>query len=227
MIFPHHENELAIAMCATDGSMAKYRILCDRVMHDGKQIDKRENCKTLEDLTGKGFTGKEIRYWFIANHYRKPMTFSKERLTFRKSSLARIDRCIRTLANIGKGEGEPYPEANQLCYDIKQDFTAAMDNDLNVSAAIGSIFTNVKKINKLILNEKIDMEAAKKLLDVFKKIDTVLGIFSFEANKKSEDIEKLIAKREAARKKHDWETADRIRDELLKVGVSIEDAKSD
>ncbi|MBW1650547.1 MAG: cysteine--tRNA ligase [Deltaproteobacteria bacterium] len=223
LIFPHHENKIAIAESATGKPLAKYWIDCDKVMFNGKKIDKESNFYTVEDLLKKGYTGEEIRYWLIATHYGKPITLSDQRLNYRKRALLRINRFILTLINIKQGNA--YSETEQLCYDIKNDFTSAMDDDLNVSAALASIFINIKKINGLIADKKLNKVDAQKIIKVFKKINTVLQIFDFDKKDYDKNIETLIKKRERARENKDWAKADKIREELKNIGVDVCDRK--
>ncbi|MBW1650820.1 MAG: cysteine--tRNA ligase [Deltaproteobacteria bacterium] len=223
-IFPHHENKIAIAESATGKPPAKYWVDCDKVMFNGKKTDKENNFHTVEELLKKGYTGEEIRYWLMATHYGKPIVLSEERLDYRKRALQRMNRFIASLINIRGGEA--YPETEQLCYDIKNDFISAMDDDLNVSAALASIFINIKKINKLILDKKLDKSDAEKIIKVFEKINTVLQIFDLDKKVYDEDIEALIKKREEARKNKDWNAADKIREELKSLGVNIFDKKT-
>ena len=100
-----------------------------------------------------------------------------------------------------------------------------MDDDLNISAAMASIFKVVKHVNILISEKKIDPDDASKIEDAFRKIDSVLKIFNFQDEYPDSKIEKLIAQREKARLERNWEFADRLRNQLTSLGVSIQDRK--
>ena len=145
LVFPHHENEIAIAGALTGKTLAKYWVHCDRVLVDGKKVDEKGDALTIQALLDMGFTGREIRYWLISVNYRKPVLFSVARLKRVRKTLKRLDACIRALKNVRRGNA--YGELDQLCYDIKNGFTSAMDDDLNISAALASLFTVVKRIN--------------------------------------------------------------------------------
>ncbi|MDH3567014.1 MAG: cysteine--tRNA ligase, partial [Desulfobacteraceae bacterium] len=162
LMFPHHENEIAIAAAVTGKPLAKYWVHCDRVLLDGKKVDEQGAVHTLSDLTDMGYIGREIRYWLLYGHYRKTITFSKERLKEAKRSLKRLDACIHSLIQIKPG-ASLYPELDQLLYDLKHGFKTALDDDLNMSAAMASIFNNVRTINKLTLENRLDPEGASKL----------------------------------------------------------------
>jgi cysteinyl-tRNA synthetase len=223
LAFPHHENEIAIATALAGKAPAKYWFLSERVLSGvGRQEDKAEEF-TLKTLTDMGFSGREIRYWLISGHYRKPLTFSPDRLEHARSSLKRLDACIQSLLTISKGES--FPEISQLVYDLKQGFTTAMDEDLNISAALASIFKVVKRINLLITENRLDSSNARSLLDAFRKIDEVLRIFDFGQNAEDEKVKALLEKRREARQGGDWTLADRLRDELEAMGVHVRDEK--
>ncbi len=224
LVFPHHENEIAIATAVTGKPLAKYWVHCDRVLLDGKKVDEQGAVHTLSDLTDMGYTGREIRYWLLYGHYRKPITFSKERLKEAKRSLKRLDSCIHSLIQI-KPEASLYPELDQLLYDIKHGFKTALDDDLNMSAAMASIFNNVRTINKLTLENRLDPEGASKIIEAFRGIDSVLKIFDFKDDVHETDVQHLIEQREQARREKNWDLADRIRDQLSARGITVKDRK--
>ena len=225
LVFPHHENEIAIASAVTGKPLAKYWIHCDRVLADGKKIKENEPGFSLSDLADMGFTGREIRYWLLSTHYRKPITFSRERLGYAKHSLKRIDTCIQSLLNIKAGS--PYPEIDQLLYNMKHEFTRAMDDDLNISVAMASIFNIVKTVNILIHGKRLNSEDAVKIVDVFRKFDAVLRICDFNDAWSDADIKLLMENREAARQEKNWQLADQIRDQLRSLGVMVRDSNLD
>jgi cysteinyl-tRNA synthetase len=223
IMFPHHENVIAIAKAVSGKPVARYWVHCDRVLVDGKKIDEKGDGLTLQDLMNMNYSGREIRYWLISSHYRKPVTFSKERLEDAKRSLKRIDSCIQTLLTLKQGRS--YPELNQLLYDIKHGFTSAMDDDLNISAAMASVFKIIKQVNILVLNEAIDSQGAAKIIDAFRDLNLVLNIFDFGEVYTQSEIQQLIKEREKARVAKNWEVADKIREQLKSKGVMVQDQK--
>ena len=224
LVFPHHENEIAIAGAVTGKPLARYWVHCDRVLVNGKKVDEQGARPTLSDLTDMGYSGRDVRYWLLSVHYRKPVVFSKERLEDTKRSLKRIDACIYALAH-AKSDASPYPELDQLLYDLKHGFISAMDNDLNISAAMASTFKIVKRVNILTLENKIDPDGALKIVAAFRNIDSVLKIFDFQDESHDPEIERLIQERDKARLEKNWDLADKIRDQLKAGGVTIKDKK--
>ena len=223
LLFPHHENVNAIAAAITGRPLARFWIHCDRILIDGKKVDENDSVFTLEDLAGMGYSGRLIRYWLFSTHYRKPITFSEDRLNNARLSLKRIDQFFTGLKNIK--EGRSYAELDQLLYDIKHGFITAMDDDINISAAMASLFKNIKKINILALERKIAVADTSKILDAFRQIDKVLGFLECDRPVHDSEVNKLIETRNRARLDHDWALADSIREQLEARGVVVQDGR--
>jgi cysteinyl-tRNA synthetase len=221
LAFPHHENGIAIAGALTGKPMARYWIHCDRVLVDGKKVDETGQGLTIQNLMDMGFNGREIRCWLISSHYRKSIQFDRHKLENARNSLKRLDSCVARLYELPQGPA--YPDLDQLLYDIRYGLTDAMDDDLNISAAMAAVFTNIKRINRLISEKQINASDAVKIIDVFKQIDTVLNLFEFEERTLSRDVQDLLKKREQARNERNWELADQIRDRLVARGISVRD----
>ena len=230
LIFPHHENEMAIAKAATGKPLARYWLHCDQVLIDGKKPEENERRITLQDLLDLGFTGKEVRYWLISRHYRKPISVASDRLahelSLAKAALDRIRSFIRRLEAVTRQNS---PESDQLVYDLKQGFIRAMDDDLNVPGALSVLFTTIRKANALISKGRMDEAAAGRLKTELLQMDAVLGVLPSDALLKSGQeqdpavIRDLLEKREAARRRRDFETADAIRDQLREMGHAVSD----
>jgi len=225
LVFPHHENEIAIAKAVTGKPLAKFWIHCERVMMENKVADgEKQILPTLDQLIKEGFSPREIRFWLVSNHYRKPLTFSTTRLLIQtRRSLKRIDSCIHSL--IGIKDGNDYPDIDQLVYDIKHGFISAMDDDLNFPHALVTIFNIIKKINILIKDRQINPDNAAALLSAFESVDDVIKIFDFKPKELDPGLKELVEKREAARNAGDFEKADQIREELRALGVDVQDLK--
>jgi len=221
LIFPHHENENAISAAITGKPLARFWVHCDRVLIDGKKLDEKSAELTMVDLMNIGYSGRVIRFWLLSSHYRKPIPFSKERLDNARRAIERLDQCMSNLRYVRKGQ--PYAELEQLLYDLKNGFCSAMDDDLNISAALATIFTLVKKINTLILKKKLSPADASKIIEGFRGIDKILKIFNFFDNTLEPEIQRLLDQRDRARSEKNWERADEIRNELKSRGVIVRD----
>lgn len=226
LIFPHHENEVAIANAAKGASLAKYWLHCDPIRYDESLGTSDIEALTLEDLVKQGWELKTIRYWLISNHYRKTLLLSKQSLKQAQYTLDKINRCLSTLSAITGGTD--FDGIDQLLYDIKSAFLQSMEDDLKISSVISSLLANVKIINGLINKGKIGQDGAQKLVKCFKEIDGVLKIFNFDEKKEySSKIHDLIKERDRAREQSDWELADKIRNQLTAFGINVHDKKVD
>ncbi len=227
LMFPHHENEIAIAAALNGKPLARFWVHCDRVLIDGKKVDEKKNRITLESLAAMGYSGRVIRYWLLSGHYRKTLTFSMDRLDEAQKALNRLDSFIDNLDQVTSSKWQPdsYPEIDQIVYDIRSGFITAMDDDLNISAALASLFTLIKQINRLIQQRVLDSEGALKILAVIRQVDGVLHVLRINPQTFPSDIQELIEKRNLARHQKNWELADQIRDELVARRVVLKDGK--
>lgn len=224
LIFPHHENEVAIAKAAKGAGFAKLWLHCDPIQYDGSLNADDIKELTLETLVKQGFKLKTIRFWLISNHYRKTLILTHQGLKQAQFTLDKINQCIKTLGVIKVGQ--QFKEIDQLIYDIRQDFIKSMEDDLKISSVISLLLANVKKINRLINQNQIDPECARKLIDCFKDIDKVLNVFNFDKRGQYNiEIKDLIKQREYAREKKNFELADEIREQLTSLGVDTHDKK--
>ena len=223
LIFPHHENEIAISGALTGEPLARYWIHSEMVLSGGKKAERDTAIPCIRDLLELGYCGRVIRYWFLSNHYRKPLNLSYGALDQSGRALHRLDECVRLLNSVK--DGRPYPDLDQLIYDIKTSFADAMDDDLNVSSAMATIFHIVRKINRLITQKKLDPAGTRRIINAFKRVDAVLNIFEFEQKSQDAQVKKLILEREEARRRSDWKLADRIRERLTAMGVEVRDGK--
>lgn len=223
LLFPHHENEIAIAKAATGNDLARYWAHCDRVHYGGKTAAENGEGLTLGDVEEMGWTAREVRYWLLSAHYRKPVTFSDERMAETARALKKIDACLLALAAV-KG-GQECPKLDQVLYDLKSGFIAAMDDDMNISTAAAILFRCVKELNVLMVEEMIGFTGAQRAIDAFRGIDAVLQVFDFRDPASDPDVQKIIREREEARLAGDWERADGLRQRLRKQGIHLQDGK--
>jgi cysteinyl-tRNA synthetase len=223
LIFPHHENEIAIAEALTGKPLARHWLHCERVVA-GVEGDSEGDRPTVAELLAEGFSGRELRFWLLSTHYHKPLRFSRERLWEARHTLCRLDDCVQALGRAAAGRS-PQADVDQLLYDIRSGFIGAMDEDLNVSAALASIFAAVRKINTLVHAGGIDAEGASRVLDGLRGVDRVLQVLEFAAPAEDPEVARMLAEREQARAARDWERADRLRDALQARGIRVQDRK--
>jgi cysteinyl-tRNA synthetase len=222
VVFPHCENVMAIGRAATGKRLANYWINTELVMVGGKKMSRSlNNAETIENMEQKGYGGKEIRYFLLNTHYRKPLNFSFGALETSKNTVRKLDRFIQRLIRFAPGSG--YPDADQLIYDVKQGFSSAMDDDFNISGALASLFEFVGKISSSVSQGQLSEKERDNVLDVMKNIDTVLGVMNFKEETLSEEALLLLEERKVLRKAGNWKSSDEIREKLLDLGIEVSD----
>jgi cysteinyl-tRNA synthetase len=231
--FPHHEDEIAQSEGATGKPFVKHWMHGAHLLVEGKKMSKSlGNFFTLRDLLAKGFTGREIRYLLLSAHYRETFNFTVEGLHGARSALARIDECVGKLREIAlpltrpsdtlspsDGERDGVRGASILTTT----FSAALADDLNISAAWAAVFDWVRETNKRNAENSLSAGDAVAALAAWDKVDSVLGIGTKSEAEIPPEILALLEARQAARKAKDFKRADAIRDELKSKGWTIED----
>ena len=216
-LFPHHENEIAQAEAATGKEFVKTWMHCAHLRVNGEKMSKSlGNFFTLRDLLDKGWTGREIRYVLVNAHYRQGLNFAFSALEDARKSLERIDRCVDALA--ARAKDEPAPAFAQEALDA---FTAAVNDDLNIPKAFAALFELVRQTNA-------SDTCSKAVLDVFQKMDAVLGVIFFGKAAKAEvpaEVQALLDARAAARAAKNWAESDRLRDAIAAAGWLVKDSK--
>jgi cysteinyl-tRNA synthetase len=223
VLFPHCENVMAIGRAATGKRMANYWLNTELVMAAGKKMSRSlDNVYTIEDLEKKkGYEGKEIRFFLLSTHYRKPLSFSFGALETAKNTVKKLNRFIQRLIRFTPGEG--YFETDQLIYDVKQSFADAMDDDFNISGGLASLFAFVRKISAPLSRGQLSVKERDSVLDVLKKIDSVIGVMNFTEVAIGDDALRLLEERESLRKQGNWMASDEIRRRLLAMGIEVSD----
>jgi cysteinyl-tRNA synthetase len=224
LAFPHHEDEIAqsegAALQPQGRPFVKYWVHCAHLLVEGKKMSKSlGNFFTVRDLLQKGYRGREIRYLLLKGHYRETFNFTLDGLEEARSALARLDECLSKLAEIFKGTLAP-SEADR---DLIGNFTAALDDDLNVSAAWGVVFDWVRETNRRLAANDLAKNQAASALAAWREIDKVFGLGRQQEAEAPADIQALLEQRQAARKAKDFKGADALRDELKSKGWVIED----
>jgi cysteinyl-tRNA synthetase len=222
LIFPHHENEIAIAEALTGKPLARYWLHSELLLVDGKMMSaEANNMVTLDDLLLRGFTPREVRFMLLSVHYRKPLNFSFKRLINVRTALRRIDEFTCKLLCLPPGK--PHPEIVAFVSAMTEQFFEAMDDDLNVSKAMGAIYKFIKTANPILHVNHLDHDQKKYILESFNTINQILQIFRLKGCPLAPAVNTLIARREKARAEKDWQSADDARDELLRQGIQIID----
>jgi len=224
-IFPHHENEIAQSEGATGKTFVRYWLHCDHLIVEGEKMSKSKgNFFTLRDLLNKGYDPDALRYLLLSVHYRSKLNFTEEGVNQAAQTVERLREFMLRLREAKVDEGK-YNDLHQRIEAARVEFESAMDDDLNISRALGAIFQLVRDINIALDRGHIKKGDVDETIALMRKFDTVLGVIEREEEVLEEEIERLIAKREEARANKDYAEADRIRDYLAERGVILRDTK--
>lgn len=223
LIFPHHQNEIAQSEAATGKRFVNFWMHNGFVQINYEKMSKSlNNFFTLRDVL-KEYPAEVVRYFLLASHYRSPINFSAENLESARAALTRFYTALRDLAT--DVTIEPQDENKYL-----QSFHDAMNDDFNTPEAFAVLFDLAREINRM---RDEDARKAESLATLLKKLGGVLGLLQQPPedflktgvnNEKVQLIEKLISNRNIARQEKNWAEADRIRDELLAMGILLEDS---
>jgi cysteinyl-tRNA synthetase len=222
--FPHCENILAINKAFSGHNGPNYWINAELVMVEGRKMSRSlNNTLPLFQLRQNGYSGRDVRFLLLGVHYRKPVNYSEGALQTAKNTIKKIHTFIRRLNAVDNDEKNGFVETDQLIYDLKNDFMAALDDDLNIAGALAALFNFIGKVNSPLTNGVINKNNAGKILASLKNINEVLGIMNFEEQIAQKGISELIDKRELARNARNWEEADSYRAQLAELGVDVLD----
>jgi cysteinyl-tRNA synthetase len=220
-IFPHHEAEIAQSESCTGKKFVRYWLHCAHLMVHGQKMAKSAgNFYTLRDLISQGWTGRELRFALISVNYRLPLNFTFEGLAAARSALGRIDEWVDRLTRLAGLEKDA--STHPLAADTG--FQNALDDDLNISGALGHLFDAIRESNRLMDQNGFSPGDARALLNWWNAINRVLA-FEPDAAAIPEQIQALLEARAQARKNKDWAMSDKLRDELAALGWDVKDTK--
>ncbi|MFQ5465823.1 MAG: cysteine--tRNA ligase [Thermodesulfobacteriota bacterium] len=238
LIFPHHENEIAQSEAATSQvPFVRYWL------HNGfVNIEKEKMSKSVGNILNirdalAGHTGEAVRLFLLSSHYRSPIDYSADSL---REAEAAVERVYKTLGRLS-AEAQLQEATAEDVEKILRPFHEAMDDDFNTAEAIGALFKEVTRANRLLDGAKgggLDDDATRELAAIaaaFREAGGILGVFAREpedyfaevkgrVSVPADEIERLIAERNEARKRKDFARADEIRAGLLDKGIVLEDA---
>lgn len=219
LTFPHHENEIAQSSAATDKTFVNMWLHVGYLQIDKEKMSKSlGNFLTIRDVLAT-YSPEVVRYFLLASHYRSPLNYSADALDNARLSLERLYIALRDCESNYSWQTDSYTEK----------FCSAMDDDFNTPDALAILFELAREINRWKDNDK---EKALQLAANLRYLSGILGICQqpvnvflqagADANLQSK-IDVLITKREQLRLAKDWQGADRVRQELLQLGIAVED----
>jgi cysteinyl-tRNA synthetase len=225
-IFPHHEAEIAQTEGCTGKKFVRYWLHCAHLMVDGQKMAKSlGNFYTLRDVIEKGYSGRETRYALMRVHYRAPLNFTWEGMEEARVALNRIDDWVRRLKATAGEENVQRPTSNaQRPRAAGSGLEDALDDDLNISGALGFLFETIRETNRRLDSGEMNGNEAGRWLEWWERIDRVLMVSGEEAAVPAE-IAALGEARMQARLAKDWRKSDELRDELAARGWEARDTK--
>jgi cysteinyl-tRNA synthetase len=239
LAFPHHENEIAQSEAATGKPFARYWLHAEHLLVEGEKMSKSlGNFFTLRDLFGKGYKPSALRFALASVPYRKQLNFTFDGLQQATSSVERLrnfaDRLKQGKFPAGKQKGMAERIAKAA-----EEFDAGLSEDLNTARALAAVFDMVREANIAMDKGEFrqdDVSTVQEFLEAFDRVFALmedndseklraLGYGGPESGPDDAEIDRLVAERNASKKKRDFAAADRIRKELADRGIIIEDAK--
>ena len=222
LVFPHHENEIAQSEAANGKPYAASWMHAGAVRVDGEKMSKSlGNFFTIREVLQK-YHPEVVRYLLVSSHYRSPINYAEDSLKEAKGALERFYNALKGLPAVAPAGGEAFVER----------FAAAMDDDFNTPEACAVLFEMAREINRL---RDGDAAAAAALAAQLRSLAEVLGVLQLPAEEflqagagsgvDAVRVEALIAERLVARAAKNWAESDRVRDQLLAMGVVLEDGK--
>jgi cysteinyl-tRNA synthetase len=229
LVFPHHENEIAQSEGATGKPFSRFWVHVEYLIVDEQKMSKSlGNTYTIPDIVARGFRPSAVRYLLLSAHYRKQLNFTWASLGQAEEALRRLADFLSRLDAV-KDPGA-HPDIAARVEAARTAFAAAMRDDLNTAAALGSLFELVRALNSAIDAGEIGAGDVTVIRAAFDEFDGILGVLSLRRAEEQkppvpvEEIERRIEERHAARRRRDFAAADRIRDDLAASGVLLEDS---
>ena len=225
LVFPHHEDEIAQSEAATGRPFVRTWLHCAHLRLDGAKMAKSTgNITRVVDLLDGGVSPRALRLALISVHYRQGLDFSDASLEAAGAAIERLDAGLAALSAYREARPDD-PTLSALVQDARERFDAALDDDLNASAALAAVFDLVREANRRIADRSLSTADAARLVALLRDLDAVLAILPEEAATLPPGAAEILAAREAARAARDWAESDRLRAALLELGVAVEDSR--
>ena len=225
LIFPHHENEIAQSESFTNEKFVKIWMHAGMITINGEKMSKSVgNVKTISHVLDS-WGPNVARLFCVSGHYSKPIDYTEDLLKENLIKLRQIETCYYEL-RLAEGTQET-EDVSSLLEDSRVKFDAALNDDFNTPLALSVFFNMIKNVNSLAAEEKITKNMSEKMLPVLEYMLDVLGLkIQTVSDEEIKSVFALIKKRENLREQKQFEEADKIRDEIASMGISLIDHKN-
>jgi cysteinyl-tRNA synthetase len=229
LIFPHHENEIAQSEGFSGCLFVRYWVHNGFISIDSKKMSKSlGNFFTVREAA-ESYGYESIRMFMLMSHYRSPLNYSGEILIQSKQALERLKTAKGTLEFIAKNGSETVKDSEESFIAsfprYRERFVEALDDDFNTADAVSVLFELVRESNGLAAGADPSKAFAQAALEIFNELAGVVGLIygNTGGSELDAEVESLIQARQDARKEKNWGEADRIRDKLGEMGITLED----
>lgn len=226
LIFPHHENEIAQSEAHSGEQFARFWLHTKHLLVNGQKMSKSlGNFYSLKDLEKQGYNPLSLKLLYLSSNYTNQLNFTFDSLNVMQKTLTDINLLLAKLTNYfseTKYTDEKNEEIDKKAEDVIKNIKTSLDDNLNSPLALTFVYEFVSYANSLVSSGLIHKKSADLLLDYFKDLDSIFGIFTF-AEKIPQDMEQMLWDRYNARKVKDFATSDRVRKELDTLGFVVSD----
>jgi cysteinyl-tRNA synthetase len=227
LLFPHHENEIAQSEAANGKPLARVWLHSEHLAEAGgeKMSKSAGGFLTLRDLVAAGHDPLAVRFFLIANaHYRQRLRLTTEALHASAEQVRRLRDFADRVQRMDPAAVDDEPLMSRIA-EVRVAYREALDDDLNLPQGVGHVFELVREANAAMDDMRVGVHGRRALLELVEEVDRHLDVLGGEEPGLAEEVERLIAEREAARKAKDFIRADLIREELRERGIALEDSR--
>jgi cysteinyl-tRNA synthetase len=225
LIFPHHEDEIAQSEAATGKPFVRTWLHCAHLQMSGSKMAKSTgNIARVAELLDSGVDARALRYALIAVHYRAGLNYTADSLAAAAAAIERIDALLIALAAYAEDRDDA-GDVDEVLNRARDAFTTALDDDLNISAALAAVFELVREANRRIDARSMSTTDAGRITAWLRDVDRVLSVLPDDPEALDPALQRLLDERAAARTNRDWAASDRLRDALAERGIVVEDTR--
>jgi cysteinyl-tRNA synthetase len=193
-------------------------------MSGSKMAKSTGNIARVGELLESGIDPRALRYALISVHYRASLNYTPDSLAAAAAAIDRLDALVAALVAY-REERPDNSDLPGILAAARGQFDAALDDDLNISAALGALFDLVREVNRRLDARTLSTDDASTVTAWLRNLDAVLAILADAGDELDDELRQLLDERLAARSRKEWAESDRLRDELMGRGIAVEDTR--